>query len=187
MGSRYINRDVTGPASLPSLAQTLWRVPRSGKDSQHWKPPSTPRILGSLVSRMQHQFQRIPEGLVPARTGTKEPCPTRGWDSFWLLQTHAILNANWAGPSKPRILGSLRLVYAGEHMGGRSHRASCTGSLWAFILSQEAELRPRTLGTFFARGESATRDDSDPRTQEVDLSFRLLCTFPARESLQRVL
>jgi hypothetical protein len=32
---------------------------------------------------MQHQLQRITEGLVPAGTGTKEPRPNRGWDSFW--------------------------------------------------------------------------------------------------------
>ena len=54
------------------------------------------------------------------------------------------------------------------------------GPCSAFILSKEAELRPRPLGTFLARGESASREGSDPRTQEVDLSSRLLDTFPAR-------
>ena len=44
------------------------------------------------------------------------------------------------------------------------------------ILSQEAVLRPRHLGTFIARGESAYREGSEPRTQEVDQSFRLLET-----------
>ena len=34
-----------------------------------------------------------------------------------------------AGPSTPRTLGSLRPVYAGEHVGSRSNRASWTGSL----------------------------------------------------------
>jgi hypothetical protein len=29
--------------------------------------------LGSLVNGMQHQLQRIAEGLVPAETGAKEP------------------------------------------------------------------------------------------------------------------
>ena len=38
--------------------------------------------LGSWVSRMQHQLQRITEGLVPVGTGTEEPHPTRGWDPF---------------------------------------------------------------------------------------------------------
>ena len=68
-------------------------------------------------------------------------------------------------------------------MGSRSNRASWTGSLLAFILSQEAELRPRPLGTFPTRGESASREGSDPGTQEVDLSSRLLGTFPARGEL----
>ena len=62
-------------------------------------------------------------------------------------------------------------------MGSRSNRASWTGSLQAFILSQETELRPRTLDTFPARGELASREGSDPRNQEVDLNSRLLCTF----------
>ena len=66
----------------PSLARTQQRVPRSLEDSPRCRPPSTPRASGSLVSRMQNQFQRILEGLVPAGTGTKEPCPTRGWNSF---------------------------------------------------------------------------------------------------------
>jgi hypothetical protein len=120
---------------------------------------------------------------VPARTGTKEPHPTRGWDSFWWLQPSAILGANMAGPSTPRILGSLRPVCAGEQVGSRSKGASWTGSLWAFILSQEAEPRPRPLGTFLARGESASREGSDPGTHEVDLSFRHLGTFLVRGAL----
>jgi hypothetical protein len=40
--------------------------------------------LGSRVSGTQHQLQRIEEGLVPAVTGSKESCTTRGWDPFWL-------------------------------------------------------------------------------------------------------
>jgi hypothetical protein len=53
----------------------------------------------------------------------------------------------------------------------------------AFILSQEAELRPRPLGTFLARGESVYRESSDPRTEEVDQSSRLLDTCPSRGEL----
>jgi hypothetical protein len=68
-------------------------------------------------------------------------------------------------------------------MGDRSNRASWSGSLQAFILSQEAELKPKLLGTFFARGESAYREDSDPRTQEVDQRSRLLDTCPVRGEL----
>ena len=74
-------------------------------------------------------------------------------------------------------------VITGEHVGDKSKRISWTGSLQAFILSQEANPRPRPLGTFFARGESAYREGSDPRTQEMDLSSRLLDTCPARGDL----
>jgi hypothetical protein len=35
------------------------------------------------------------------------------------------------------------------------------------------------MGTFPDREELASREDSDLRNQEVDLSSRLLCTFPA--------
>jgi hypothetical protein len=107
----------------PSLALILWRVPRYPEDSQCYRHPSTPRTLRSLVSGTQHLFQSIPEGLVRAGTGTKKPHPTRGWDSFWCLQPCAIMGMNWAGSHTPRILGSLRPVYAGEHMGGRSNKA----------------------------------------------------------------
>ena len=68
-------------------------------------------------------------------------------------------------------------------MGDRSNRASWTGSLRAFILSQEAEQRPRTLGTFLARGESAYREGSDTWIQEVDESSRLLDTCLQEENL----
>jgi hypothetical protein len=120
---------------------------------------------------------------VPAGTGTKEPCLTRGWDSFCCLQPLATLGMNWAGPSTPKILGSLKPVYAGEHMGGRSNRVSWTGSLQAFILLQEEELRHRPLGNFLAIGELASVEGSDTRTQEVDLISRLLGTFLARGEL----
>jgi hypothetical protein len=53
----------------------------------------------------------------------------------------------------------------------------------AFILSQEAELRPRPLGTFLARGELAYKEGSEARTQKVDQSPRLLDTCPARREL----
>jgi hypothetical protein len=65
-------------------------------------------------------------------------------------------------------------------VGYRRNRAFWTVSLQVFILSQKAELRPRPLGTFLARGELASRDGSDPGTQEVDMTSRLLETFPAR-------
>ena len=68
-------------------------------------------------------------------------------------------------------------------MGDRSNRASWTGSLRAFILSQEAELRPRPLGTFLVRGESAYREGSDTWILEVDESSRLLDTCLQEENL----
>jgi hypothetical protein len=60
---------------------------------------------------------------------------------------------------------------------------SWTGSIGAFIFSQKAELRPRPLSTFLTRGESAYREGSDPRTQEVDQISRFLDSCPAREEL----
>jgi hypothetical protein len=68
-------------------------------------------------------------------------------------------------------------------MGSRIDRASRTESLRAFIFSQETELRPRPLGTFPARRESASREGYYPRNQKIDLSSRVLCTFPARGEL----
>jgi hypothetical protein len=62
-------------------------------------------------------------------------------------------------------LGALRPVYTGEHVRSRSNRASWTGFLLAFILSQKAELRSRRLSTFLARGESISREGSVPWTQ----------------------
>ena len=50
----------------------------------------------------------------------------------------------------------------GEHAGCRSNLASWTGSLRAFIFSQEGELRPRPLHPFPARGELASREGSGP-------------------------
>jgi hypothetical protein len=75
-------------------------------------------------------------------------------------------------------------------VGDRSNRASWTGSLQAFILSQEAELRHRPLGTILVRGDSAYREGSDTWTQEVDQSSRLLDTclqevnLPAESNLR---
>ena len=57
---------------------------------------------------------------------------------------------------------SQRPVCTGERMG---HGTSWTGSLQAFILSQETELRPRPLSTFPARGKWASREGSDLGTQ----------------------
>ena len=157
----------------------MWRVPNSPEDPPHRRHTSTPRILRSLVSGTQHMFQNTWRVLCQKEQGQRKPIrPVAGVHSGW-HQLHAILGTNSTGPSTPRILGSLRPVDAGEHMGNRHNRESWTGSLWAFILSKELELRPRTLGTFSIR-ELASREGSDSRNQEVDLSSRLLGTFPAR-------
>ena len=68
-------------------------------------------------------------------------------------------------------------------MGNRTNRASWTGSLQAFILCQETELKSRLLDTFPDRGESAYKEGPDPRNHEVDLNSRLLCTFLERGEL----
>jgi hypothetical protein len=61
---------------------------------------------------------------------------------------------------------SQRPVCTRENAGHRSNRASWTGSLRAFILSQEAEQSTRILlPTFPSRGELVSREGSDPGTQ----------------------
>ena len=68
-------------------------------------------------------------------------------------------------------------------MENRSNQASWTGSLQAFILSRKTKLTTRPLDTFPDRRESASREGSDLRNQEVNLSSRLLCTSSARGEL----
>jgi hypothetical protein len=57
-----------GPAAcyLPYNLAEAPKVPRASS-----RAPSIARASGTLVGGKQHQFQRIPEGLVPAGTGTK--------------------------------------------------------------------------------------------------------------------
>ena len=152
----------------PSWVQTWWRAPRSPENSPCCRHPGTPRILRSLVSGMKHRFQKTRRVLCQQEQGQRKLAQPATGVHFGQHQPLAILSANSAGPSTPRILGSLRPVYTGEHVDSRSNIASWKVSLRAFILSQEAELRPRPLGTFPARGESGSREGSDPRTQEVD-------------------
>jgi hypothetical protein len=56
---------------------------------------------------------------------------------------------------------SQRPVLPGEHAGHRSNRVFWTGSLQAFILSEKAELRPKPMCPFPARGEFACRECSE--------------------------
>ena len=108
----------------PSWAQTWQRVPRSPEDAPGCRHPSTPRVLGSLVSGTQHLFQKIPESLVSVGTGTKETCQPAAGVPSGQCQSHALMGLSSAGTSTSRILGSLRPVYAGEHVGCRSNRTS---------------------------------------------------------------
>jgi hypothetical protein len=57
-----------------------------------------------------------------------------------------------------------RTVHGGQHTGCRIKR-SWTGSLRAFVFSQQAELRPRLLSLSLTRGESASREGSDPQVR----------------------
>jgi hypothetical protein len=95
-------------------------------------------------------FKKIPEGLVWAETGTKEThWPVAGLHSCW-LQPSTILGSKSAkvpkvpedtphcrSPSTPRILGSLRPVYTGEHVDSRSN---------CFLERVPSDLHPQPAG-----------------------------------------
>jgi hypothetical protein len=68
-----------------TLDSSLAKIPKVPKDSPFPRHPSMPRILGSLVSGMQHLFQHNWECLEPTGAGTQEPPspPTSGSSSFW--------------------------------------------------------------------------------------------------------
>jgi hypothetical protein len=109
----------------------------SPEDSPRCRHPSTPRILRSLVSGMQHLLQKTQRVLCQQEQGQRKPTrPVAGYHSS-LYQPCAILGANSAGPSTPRILASLRTVYSGEHVGSRSNRAL---NLCAIFLAPKAQL-----------------------------------------------
>jgi hypothetical protein len=63
-------------------------------------------------------------------------------------------------------LVSQRPIHAGEGRGHRSNIASWIGSLQAFILSKEAELRPRPLGNLLARRDLGPESALTTVTQE---------------------
>jgi hypothetical protein len=65
-------------------AWTQQMVPWSPEDSPCYKHPSTPRILKSLVSGMQHLFQTNSDRPVQAEAGMQETRLTRGLGPFWL-------------------------------------------------------------------------------------------------------
>ena len=82
-----------------SWVQTQQRVPRSPEDSLRHRCLTTLRILGSMVSVMQHLFQNNLEGFGPAGTRTQETHSTSGWGSCWSM-CHLVhkLNRQSHGP-----------------------------------------------------------------------------------------
>jgi hypothetical protein len=128
----------------PPWAQTQQTAPWFPEDSPRLRCYSTPRILGSLVSGMQHLFQNNPKGLGPA--GKQETCLTRGWSSFWSAPAPRHLGRKLSGqshgpqrhPSTPRILGSLR-------------RFGLQRGLWSWDSGERAILYPRSLKDQFAQ------------------------------------
>jgi hypothetical protein len=67
----------------PPWVHTCRTVPRSPEDCPCHRCPSTPRILGSMVSGMQHLFQKKCEGPVKVGARTQKPHLTRSLGSFW--------------------------------------------------------------------------------------------------------
>jgi hypothetical protein len=161
-----------------------WRVPRSPKDSPCCRHP---RILRSLVSGMQHLFQNKTkqnlEGLVPPETRTKKTHPTSSWGLFRSVPASCHLGLKLNMPKHTQDLG---IIETSLHRRARGQQKQ-----HSFLDSVSLGLHPQpggraetqTPGHLSYRGESASREGSDPRTQEVDLSSRLLCTFPARGEL----
>jgi hypothetical protein len=78
--------------------------------------------LGSWVSGMQHQLQRIMKGLVLAGTGTKEPYSTRGWDPF--RSGPASPSSAWTQWRTSRVLGTLHAAGPLAHPGPHDHWTS---------------------------------------------------------------
>jgi hypothetical protein len=117
---KWLNRFILfGTSPMPAWYKiSRWPL----EDSPHHRLPHTLRILGSLVSGRQHQFQNNQEWPVQAGTGTKETNLTSSWGSFWLASA---LAPSWVltqrripqspedsllrrCPGTTRILGSLR-------------------------------------------------------------------------------
>jgi hypothetical protein len=74
--------------------------------------------------RNSTSLPKQPGGSCASSNRDKENPPYQ-WLGFLLVAPAcAILGVNLAGPSISRVLGSLRLVYTGEHVGGRSNRTS---------------------------------------------------------------
>ena len=108
---------MVGASPRPPWAQTRQTVPQSPEDSSPHRHPSTPRILGSLLSGTQYLFQQNRECLGPAGAQTQEPGQTSDTGSFWYLgfelsrQPHrldspTVRRGGTRSSNMPRILGS---------------------------------------------------------------------------------
>ena len=115
--------------------------------SLHSAEPLQTRTSESWVSGTEHQHQRIPEGLVPAGRGTKEPQTTRGWDSFWFGP--APPSPSWTQWREPGTQWTLHTEGPLAHPKPRNRR------------TQEVDRSSRLLDTCPARGELACRECSD--------------------------
>ena len=116
------------------------------------------------------------------------------WDHWW-VKCNICLKKIGSCASRNRVKGQRQALTHPEswdHWDYSTQESSWAGevteilgqgSFPAFILSQETELRPRPLRTFPARAESTSREGSDPRNQEVDLSSRFCATSLQEERL----
>ena len=102
----------------PPWIQAWRKFPRSQEDSPFPRHPSMPRILGSLVSGMQHLFQHNWECLEPTGAGPQEPPLPRPvvWVTSGKLWTTLVWNSAVSSmvprggttsrhSNKPRIVG----------------------------------------------------------------------------------
>jgi hypothetical protein len=86
---------------------------------------------GTRVSGMQHQLQRIVEGLVPAGTGKKEPHPDQRLGSVLVGVTHPIpttifLLSPAEATKGSRVLSTLEITGEWNATSApKNHRGSC--------------------------------------------------------------
>jgi hypothetical protein len=139
---------VREPSCIPGLSET----------SLHWRAPG--------LQKQKRYLDSVPSGLHSQTGGRAEtqtyehlPLPEETWSPGMALT----LGLRWEHHLVSQV--SHWPVQAGEHTGSRSNRVSWTGSHHSYIVSQEAELRPRPLVTSPARVESACRKGSYLGTQ----------------------
>ena len=94
-----------------TLDSSLAKIPKVPKDSPFPRHPSMPRILGSLVSGMQHLLQKTQRVLCQQEQGQKKPTPKVARVHSSQHHPCTFLSVNSAGPSTPKIMGSLKPLY----------------------------------------------------------------------------